>query len=134
MWFKNLAVYRFTEPFALAADVLEQKLQQQAFRPCGAHDEFSFGWTSPLGKSSETLAHAVNGFTMLCAKKEEKVIPSSVINEMLQEKISEIEDQEARKLPQKERTRIKDELIFDLLPEAFFFPKNFAYIDGKTAG
>ena len=133
MWFKNLAVYRFTEPFTLAADVLEQKLQQEPFRACGAHDEFSFGWTSPLGKASEVLAHSVNGYTMLCAKKEEKVIPSSVINEMLQEKISEIEEQEARKLPQKERTRIKDELIFELLPRAFSFSrKTYAYIDSLS--
>ena len=130
MWFKNLAVYRFTEPFTLAADALEQKLGEQPFRPCGGHDEFSFGWTSPLGKTSETLAHAANGFIMLCAKKEEKVIPSSVINEMLQERISEIEEREARKLPQKERGRLKDELIFELLPKAFSFSrKTYAYID-----
>ncbi len=132
MWFKNLAVYRFTEPFTLTADVLEQKLRQQPFRPCGSQDEFSFGWTPPLGKASEDMVHASNGFMMLCAKKEEKVIPSSVINEMLQEKISEIEEREARKLPAKERTRIKDELIFELLPRAFSFSrKTYAYIDSQ---
>lgn len=132
MWFKNLAIYRFTEPFTLTSEDLEQKLQQQPFRPCGGHDEFSFGWTSPLGKASDALVHANNGFFMLCAKKEEKVIPASVINEMLQEKISEIEEQEARKLPGKERTRIKDELIFELLPRAFSFSrKTYAYIDSQ---
>ncbi|QPK62290.1 recombination-associated protein RdgC [Methylomonas sp. LL1] len=132
MWFRNLAVYRFTEPFTLTSEVLEQKLQQQPFRPCGGHDEFSFGWTSPLGKASDALVHANNGFFMLCAKKEEKVIPASVINEMLQEKISEIEELEARKLPGKERTRIKDELIFELLPRAFSFSrKTYAYIDSQ---
>lgn len=130
MWFKNLAVYRFSEPFALSADDVEQKLQQAAFRPCGAHDEFSFGWTPALGKSADAMLHVSNGFLMLCAKKEEKVIPSSVINEMLQEKIAEIEEREARRLPQKERARIKDELIFDLLPRAFSFSrKTYAYID-----
>ena len=132
MWFKNLAVYRFTEPFALNADALEQKLQQQPFRPCGGHDEFSFGWTAPLGKASEALVHTSNGFMMLCAKKEEKVVPASVINEMLQERISEIEEREARKLPAKERNRIKDELIFELLPRAFSFSrKTYAYIDSQ---
>jgi recombination associated protein RdgC len=133
MWFKNLAVYRFTEAFTISADVLEQKLLQHVFRPCGSHDEFSLGWTSPLGKTSETLIHAGNGFLMCCVKKQEKVIPSSVINEMLQERITEIEDKEARKLPQKERTRIKDELIFELLPKAFVFSrKTYAYIDSQN--
>ncbi|WP_305910082.1 recombination-associated protein RdgC [Methylomarinum sp. Ch1-1] len=132
MWFKNLAVYRFTEPFSLSTEKLEQKLEQYRFRPCGSHDESSFGWTAPLGKSAEQLVHASNGFLMLCAKKEEKVLPAAVINEMLQEKVSEIEEQEARKLARKERSRIKDELIFELLPRAFAFSrKTFAYIDPK---
>lgn len=132
MWFKNLAIYRFTEPFTLSAETLEQKLQQQPFRPCGGQDEFSFGWTAPLGSASEALVHANNGYLMICAKKQEKVIPAPVINEMLQERISEIEEREARKLPGKERTRIKDELIFELLPRAFSFSrKTFAYIDSQ---
>lgn len=132
MWFKNLAVYRFTEPFTLDAAALEQKLQQQPFRSCGSHDEFSFGWTAPLGRASDSLVHANNGFLMLCGKKEEKVVPASVINEMLQERINEIEEREARKLPAKERSRIKDELIFELLPRAFSFSrKTYAYIDSQ---
>ncbi len=132
MWFKNLAIYRFTEPFTLTAEAVEQKLQQHVFHPCGGHDEFSFGWTSPLGKTSDILVHTNNGCLMICAKKEEKVIPASVINEMLQERISEIEEREARKLPGKERTRIKDELIFELLPRAFSFSRNtYAYIDSQ---
>ncbi|MCQ8116031.1 recombination-associated protein RdgC [Methylomonas rosea] len=132
MWFKNLAVYRFTEPFTLDAAALEQKLQQQPFRSCGSHDEFSFGWTAPLGRASDALVHANNGFLMLCGKKEEKVVPASVINEMLQERINEIEEREARKLPAKERSRIKDELIFELLPRAFSFSrKTYAYIDSQ---
>jgi len=132
MWFKNLAIYRFTESFTLSPELLEQKLQQLPFRPCGGHDEFSFGWTAPLGKFADALVHPNNGFMMICAKKEEKVIPSSVINEMLQEKVSELEEQEARKIGGKERTRLKDELIFELLPRAFSFSrKTFAYIDSQ---
>lgn len=130
MWFKNLAVYRFTEPFTLSAEVLAEKLAQQPFRPCGAQDEFSVGWTAPLGRSSDSLVHVMGGFLMVCAKKEEKVLPASVINELLVEKIEEQEAREMRKLPSKERSRLKDELIFELLPRAFSFSrKTFAYID-----
>ncbi len=132
MWFKNLAVYRFTEPFIVSAEQLEEKLAEKRFHPCGSHDESSFGWTSPLGKASEQLVHAANGFFMVALKKEEKVVPTAVVNEMLQEKIDEIEAREARKLPRKERARIKDELIFELLPRAFAFSrKTYAYIDAK---
>lgn len=128
--FKNLALYRFTEPFTLTSVELETKLKDLHFRPCGSHDGFSIGWTPPVGK--EELIHACNGFMMLCLKREEKVIPASVVNEMLQEKITVIEESEARKLTRKERTAVKDELIFELLPRAFTHSKKtHAYIDPK---
>ncbi|MDP3589624.1 MAG: recombination-associated protein RdgC, partial [Methylobacter sp.] len=114
MWFKNLSIFRLTEEFALTPAELELKLEQMAFRPCGSHEEFTFGWTSPLGKSSEQLVHSANGFLMVCGKKEERVLPASVVNEMMQEKILETEEQQGRKLSKKERTAIKDELIFEL--------------------
>lgn len=132
MWFKNLTLFRFTEPFALSSAEVEQKLEPMRFRPCSGHDESSFGWTSPLGRGSEQLTYSSNGCIMVCGKKEEKVLPASVINEMVQEKILEIESLQARKLSKKERTEIKDELIFELLPRAFSFSRNtYAYIDPK---
>ena len=132
MWFKNLALYRLTEPFSLDVTELEEKLNDKQFRPCSSHDQFSLGWTSPIGNASEQLIHTSNGFMMLCLKKEEKVIPAAVINEMLAEKVTEKEEQEMRKLSRKEKTALKDELIFELLPRAFSFSKKtFAYIDPK---
>jgi len=132
MWFKNLAIYRLTESFSLTPTELEEKLDAMRFKPCTGHSEFSYGWTAPLGRSSEQLIHQANGFIMLCATKEEKVLPSSVINEMVADTVAEKEEQEARKLPKKERTDIKDEIIFELLPRAFSFSKKtYAYIDPK---
>ena len=132
MWFKNLAIFSLTEDFALTPDELEDKLKQMAFRPCGSHEEFTFGWTSPIGKSSQQLVHSSNGFMMICGKKEERVLPSSVVNEMVQKEIDEKEESQGRKLSKKERTAIKDEVIFALLPRALTFSnKIYAYIDPK---
>lgn len=131
MWFKNLSVFRLTEAFTLSPEELEQKLEPLSFRPCGLHEETAMGWTAPIHKSTQLL-HSANGFMMVCAKKEERVLPPAVINEMTQERISEKEDQQGRKLSKKERTEIKDELIFELLPKAFTFSnKTYAYIDPK---
>ncbi|MEQ1739258.1 MAG: recombination-associated protein RdgC [Methyloglobulus sp.] len=130
MWFKNLSLFRFTEPFTLNADELAEKLETLRFRPCGAHEVASFGWTAPLGKAEQSLVHATNGYMMLCVKKEERVLPTAVVNEMILEKAAEAEEQQGRKLSKKERTRLKDELIFDLLPRAFTFSRKiYAYID-----
>ena len=130
MWFKNLSIFRLTEAFTLTSEELDQKLEALAFRPCGPHEEFTFGWTPPLGKASSSLVHRTNDYLMLCVKKEERVLPASVLNELLQEKIAEKEEQQARKLSKKERAELKDELVFDLLPRAFTFSRKiYAYID-----
>jgi len=132
MWFKNLAIYRLTEAFQLSSSELEEKLDSMRFTPCAGGSQFSYGWTAPLGRNSEQLTHSANGMIMLCATKEEKVLPASVINEMVADKVTEKEEQEARKLSKKERADIKEEIIFDLLPRAFSFSKRtFAYIDPK---
>ena len=132
MWFKNLSLFRLTETFTLTPEELEQKLEALSFRPCGLHEEFTFGWTPPLGQTAQQLVHHTNGYMMLCLKKEERVLPSAVVNELVQEKISEKEEQQGRKLSKKERTEVKDELIFDLLPKAFTFSRKiYAYIDPK---
>jgi recombination associated protein RdgC len=132
MWFKNLCIFRLTEEFTLTPEELEHKLDSLSFRPCGPHQEVSFGWTAAIGKSSQQLVHSCNGFMMLCGKREEKVLPSSVVNEMVQEKIFEAEEKQGRKLSKKERSTIKDELIFDLLPKAFTFSRKiYAYFDPK---
>jgi recombination associated protein RdgC len=129
MWFKNLSIFRLTEAFTLTAEELEEKLEAVAFRPCGSHEDFSLGWVSPVGKAAP-LVHSANGFMMICVKKEERVLPASVLNEMMQEKIAETEEAEGRKVSNTDRTAIKDELIFELLPRAFTFSrKSYAYID-----
>ena len=131
MWFKNLAIYRFNEAFTLSATELEQRLDTLPFNPCGKLEFSSFGWSAPLG-GGHPLVHTTNGFMMLCANKQEKVIPVPVINELTSEQVQLAEDQQGRKLRKKERDAIKDEVIHGLLPKAFTLSrKTYAYIDPK---
>jgi recombination associated protein RdgC len=131
MWFKNLSVYRLTEPFALTSAELEQKLEPMRFKPCGSHDEAKFGWTAPCPES-EQLVHSSNGFMMICGKKEEKLLPSSVVNEIYAEKANEHEANTGRRLSAKQRKELKEEIIFDLLPRAFSHSrKTYTCIDVK---
>lgn len=132
MWFKNLAIYRFTEPFKLSATDLEQQLEQMCSKPCGSLEFSSYGWVTPLPHDSSQFVHSANGFMMICAKKEEKVLPVPVINEIVTEQIQSEEEQQGRKLRKKERDAIKDETIHSLLPKAFTFSRRtYAYIDPK---
>ncbi|MDD5034638.1 MAG: recombination-associated protein RdgC [Methylococcaceae bacterium] len=133
MWFKNLSLLRFTEPFTLTAEELEQKLEGGRFCPCGSLEPMSYGWIPPVGKDDAPLVHAAGGCFMICALKEEKILPSSVVNEMLAEKVAEIEERKGTAVRKKERDGIRDEIIHDLLPRAFSFTRRlYAYIDPNT--
>lgn len=133
MWFKNLSLFRLSEPFSFDAGALSDALETIRFRPCAPHEANSIGWTAPLGNTADqALVHVSNGFFMVCIKRQEKVLPMPVVNEMVDEKAAELEEQKGRKLSKKERTSLKDELLFDLLPQAFTLSKKtYAYIDTK---
>lgn len=133
MWFRNLQLYRLTETFELDAEQLNQALEERSFHPCGGLDTHAQGWTSPLGKHSPLLAHATQGRLMICLRREDRILPAAVIREALDEKVEQIEAQEGRPVGRKEKTRLKDEIVVDLLPRAFTRSSRlFAYIDPKA--
>ncbi len=119
MWFKNLQLYRFTRPFDHTAESLEKMLQGFLFTPCGNQDMSKFGWISPFGKQADILVHEAQGQLLLCAKKEEKMLPASVIKDTLQEKIDEMEAAQGRALKKKEKEALKEDILHSLLPRAF---------------
>ncbi|WP_419835542.1 recombination-associated protein RdgC [Endozoicomonas atrinae] len=130
MWFKNLIFYRFTQPFKTSAEDLEEQLRQKRFRSCGSQDMSTYGWVPPLGKHGELLTHAGNGFIMITARKEEKILPASVVKDALEEKVEQIEQEQDRQVFSKEKKTLKDDVLMELLPKAFSRSQNtFAYID-----
>lgn len=129
MWFKNLRVYRLGEAWTLTPEELNEKLASQAFNPCGKLDSLSYGFVPPLGRHGTELVHATNGYIMVCAKRQEKILPSTVIKEHLEDKVIELSQAEARKIGRAERQTLKDEIIFSLLPKAFSKSSlDFAYL------
>ena len=74
MWFKNLCLYRFNQPFDLALEDLEERLASRAFRPVGRLEAASTGWSEPLGRDAEQLVHVANGCYMICLRREEKIL------------------------------------------------------------
>ncbi|MBW8192702.1 recombination-associated protein RdgC [Neiella marina] len=132
MWFKNLIFYRFTKPFDLSDDKFEQALNEFAFHPCGSQDISQYGWTSPFGQNQDALMHVANDCFWICARKEEKIIPASVVKEEVEDKAAQISDAEQRKVSNKEKQQMKDEVITTLLPRAFSrFSSTSAFIDKK---
>ncbi|KMT66524.1 recombination-associated protein RdgC [Catenovulum maritimum] len=119
MWFKNIFFYQFSQAFEFTAEQIEEKLQEFSFKPCGKTELQSQGWAPALTPKANTLTHTAGDYTLVCLKKQEKVLPASVVKEILDEKISEIEAAEGRKVKGKEKQVMKEELIHTLLPQAF---------------
>ncbi|WP_145513472.1 recombination-associated protein RdgC [Yersinia massiliensis] len=130
LWFKNLMVYRLSREVSLSADEMEKQLSAFSFTPCGSQDMVKTGWVSPMGSHSDALTHTVNGQIVICARKEEKILPSPVIKQELQAKIERLEGEQHRKLKKTEKDSLKDEVLHSLLPRAFSrFNQTFLWID-----
>lgn len=130
MWFRNLQLYRLIEPFQHTPEALHSSLAEHGFRPCAGLDTHSLGWVAPAGRETTQLVHASNGRLMLCLRREDRILPAAVVREHVEEKAEAIAQAESRPVGRKERQRIKDEVLIDLLPRAFTRSSHlYAYID-----
>lgn len=120
MWFRNLLIYRLTQDVPFAAEALEAALASKPARPCASQELTTYGFVAPLGKGENApLVHASQDFLLIAARKEERILPSSVVRDALKEKVDEIEAEQMRKVYKKERDQLKDELVQSFLPRAF---------------
>ena len=130
MWFRNLQLYRLTDGFDFDPEGLHQALSTAAFRPCAGLDTHSAGWVAPAVREATDLVHANNGRMMVCLRREDRILPAAVVREQVEEKAEAIAQAEGRTVGRKERQRIKDEVVTDLLPRAFTRSSHlYAYID-----
>lgn len=120
MWFRNLLVYRLTQPVDLSIATLEAALASKPARPCASQELTTYGFVAPFGKGPDApLVHASQGFLLISTRKEERILPGSVVRDALKEKVEEIETAQMRKVYKKERDQLKDEIVQTLLPRAF---------------
>lgn len=119
MLFKNACIFRLARPFELSADELNDKLSGDAFVPCSGLRPSSFGWVSPLPDVDDApLVHEVAGRLLLCARREDKVVPPSALNEAMAQRVQKLESAEGRRLRSREKLSIKEDALAELLPRA----------------
>lgn len=118
MFAKNLVFFRF--PASIDFSEVDQLLPQVALKPVGALEMTSRGFISPFGREEKSqFSHRIGQALWLTIGGEEKILPSAVVNNLLALKLEEIEEKEGRRAGGRERKRLKDDLLHELLPRAF---------------
>lgn len=130
MFFRSLTLFRFSEAVAVLLGELAARLAEKPSRACGPLEQSTRGFVSPHGVGAEALTHAVGSFHMFALGGEDKLLPASVVNNEVASRIRAIVEREQRRVGGKERKRIKDDVLTDMLPRAFARPfRQFAYVD-----
>ena len=122
MWFKNAKVYRLTQSLTLDEELLERALLEHHFRPCGKQDISTSGFQSPFAQARRKdgpMFHKVSDRFWFCLRKQERLLPSSVVNNELSQKVADIEAQTGAPVGKKAQQDLKQQIITTLLPQAF---------------
>lgn len=134
MWFKQAQIFQLIKPLKWTAEEFAQHLQALAFTPCLPSFPASYGWVSPFNSEEAALVHSANQCLLFCLQFEDKILPSSVVKQAVNDRIKQIADQFDRKVYRKEKLSLKDEMTQTLLPRAFSkISKVYAYIDVQNS-
>lgn len=117
MWFRNLQIYRLPAPWNIELTALEEQLGRGPFIPCPSNEPMSRGWISPRGDGA--LVHSLNRQWMIALAVEQRLLPSSVVNQVAQERAEEMEAQQGYKPGRKQMKELRERVAEELMPRAF---------------
>lgn len=128
MWFKNIFIYRLSADCTITGATLKEKLALKPLLPCSGLDKQSRGWVSC--RDDDRLVHVANQQILFALGVEQKLLPATIINRFVKERIADIEAQQGYKVGRKEKKDIKEAVAEELLPRAFAILRTtFAWID-----
>lgn len=117
--FKNLITYRIGADVVLDLEDTVDALAKEPFLPCAPTQPLSVGWAPPRGIEHAPLVEAVEGHWLLKLQREQRILPSSVVAEKVDELAEHVEQQTGRKPGKKARKDLKEQAVHELLPRAF---------------
>lgn len=132
MWFKNLKLYRLMPGTDLPVSGLNAVLGRQEFRPCSSQEAQSSGWVPP-DHADGWLVYQQAGQMLITLRTERRLLPASVINLAVRERVLQIEEQQGFKPGRKQTKEIKEQIIMELLPKSHVVQSDTrAWIDTKN--
>lgn len=114
---RNIVAYPLPHGWPHLAHETAELLSRRSFQGCGPLDTAHAGFVPP--RDDAELCEAIAGRYLFCHQHEEKLLPTSVVNEYVETKREEIERHQGYKLGRKQIKEIKEQVISELLPQAF---------------
>ncbi|MFT4045198.1 MAG: recombination-associated protein RdgC [Solimonas sp.] len=117
MWFKNLQTYRLAGEWTLAPGSLEERLAKHPLQPCIGLNPQSRGWVAPA--AGPQLVYAQGRQMLIALGVEQKLLPSSVVKQTVDERAGDLAARQGFKPGRKQLRDLKDQVIAELMPRAF---------------
>lgn len=118
MWIKNCFLYQITDR-AWITELAQASVPEEAvFSACLPTQPVSLGLVSPV-PGEETLDYVSGDVMAWRVRRQERLLPASVLNELTSERAAELQAREDRRVSRNERKDIKENLRLELLPRAF---------------
>jgi recombination associated protein RdgC len=131
--FKSIQFFRITQDWKGDLQKVESALDAARFVECGASQESSSGWVEPRGEKHGPLVESIGGHWIMKIMTESKILPGSVVREVLQERVEQIEASTGRKPGKKETKDLREDVHRELLSKAFTKKSaSFVWIDPKA--
>ena len=128
MWFKNLQLYRLPTPWNLDLARLEEQLARGPFVKCPSNQPLSRGWVSPRGDGAPVFS--LDRQWLLALAVEQRLLPSSVVNDEVRERAEAMEAQQGYAPGRKQLKELRERVTEELMPRAFTRRRNtFVWID-----
>ncbi len=117
MWFKNLQLYRLPTPWNVDLAKLEEQLARGLFVKCPSNQPASCGWVAP--RKDGALVFSLGHQWLLALSVEQRLLPSAVINEEVQERAEAMEAQQGYAPGRKQLKELRERITEELMPRAF---------------
>ncbi|MEO7326499.1 MAG: recombination-associated protein RdgC [Dokdonella sp.] len=133
-WFKNLRVFLLPMKFEITAEVLLEHCAGHPAREPGPLEVETMGFASPFGTDDPRIGHVADPYVLLKAQTHSRMLPASVVSRELDKRVKETSARESRRVGGKERKRLKEEIVSELLPRAFISTRAFSGVLDRTNG
>lgn len=117
MWFKNLQLYRLPMAWNIGLAALSEQLSRGVFAKCASNQPTSRGWISP--RKDGDLVHSLGGQWLIALKVEERLLPSSVVNDEVKKRAEAMEEQQGYAPGRKQLKELRERVTEELMPRAF---------------